>query len=298
MTDAAAPTTQDDTLPTLGILAGGGDLPAQMIAACRNQGRKYFILGFEGAVDNNLLEGEPHARVRLGAIGESLHHLREAGVEELVMAGRIKRPSIASLRPDTTGAKLLTRLGKSFFSGDNSLLTAVVDYLEEEGFRVVGADDVLHQLLAPQGLIGRVAPSKEAQKDIEIGVRIAHAVGELDIGQAVVVQQGYVLGVEAAEGTDGLIDRCGLLKRNIPYGGVLVKVKKPTQERRVDLPTIGVETVRQVAKAGLSGIAIEAGGALILDRQGVALKADALGVFVLGFTMGDHTESTATDEGA
>lgn len=294
MTDApATPTQQDEPLPTLGILAGGGDLPAQLVAACRNQGRDYFIIGFEGAVDGKLLEGEPHARVRLGAIGESLHHLREAGVKELVMAGRLKRPSLASLRPDTTGAKLLARLGKSFFSGDNSLLTAVVEYLEEEGFHVIGADDVLGQLLAPPGLIGRIAPSKEAQKDIEVGVRIAHAVGELDIGQAVVVQQGYVLGVEAAEGTDGLIARCGDLKRDIPYGGVLVKVKKPSQERRVDLPTIGVETVRQVAQAGLSGIAVEAGGALILDRQGVALKADALGVFVLGFTVGGDTPKEA-----
>lgn len=284
---------QDEPLPTLGILAGGGDLPLRLMNACREQGRPYFLLGFEGAVDPTILEGEPHARVRLGAIGDALHHLREAGVKDVVMAGRIKRPSLASLRPDGTGAKLLARLGKSFFSGDNSLLAAVVDYLEEEGFRVIGADDVLHQLLAPQGLVGRIAPTKEAQRDIEVGVRIAHAVGELDIGQAVVVQQGYVLGVEAAEGTDGLIARCGELKRNIPYGGVLVKVKKPTQERRVDLPTIGIETVRMVAQAGLAGIAIEAGGAIILDRQAVALKADALGVFVIGFTMGVDSEKEA-----
>lgn len=292
MSDSAA--TQDEPLPTLGILAGGGDLPRQLVEACKQQGRPYFILGFDGAADADLLEGEPHARVRIGAIGESLHHLREAGVQELVMAGRMKRPSLASLRPDSTGAKLLTRLGKSFFSGDNSLLTAVVDYLETEGFRVIGADDVLQKLLAPQGLLGRIAPSKEAQKDIEIAVPIAHAIGELDIGQAVVVQQGYILGVEAAEGTEELIARCGELKRNIPHGGVLVKVKKPSQERRVDLPTIGIDTVRQAAQAGLAGIAVEAGNVIVLDRQGVALKADALGIFVLGFTLGEEQ----ADEGA
>jgi DUF1009 family protein len=277
--------SDSETLPTLGILAGGGELPARLIEACRNQGRDYFILGFDGSVDAATLDGQPHARVRLGAIGEALVHLREAGVQELVMAGRMKRPSLATLRPDGTGAKLLARLGKSFFSGDNSLLTAVIGYLEEEGFKVIGADEVLQNLLAPQGLIGRISPSKEAQKDIETGVRIGHAVGELDIGQSVIIQQGYVLGVEAAEGTDELIARCGKLKRNVLHGGVLVKVKKPSQERRVDLPTIGVETVRNVAAAGFAGIAIEAGGALILDRQGVALKADALGVFVLGFSL-------------
>lgn len=277
----------DENLPTLGILAGGGELPARLIEACQSQGRGYFILGFEGAVDAELLEGQPHARVRLGAIGEALVHLHEAGVKELVMAGRLKRPSLATLRPDGTGARLLARLGKSFFSGDNSLLSAVITYLEEEGFKVIGADEVLKNLLAPQGLIGRISPSKDAQKDIETGVRIGHAVGELDIGQAVVIQQGYVLGVEAAEGTDELITRCGRLKRNVPHGGVLIKVKKPSQERRVDLPTIGVQTVENIARAGLAGIAVEAGGALILDRQGVALKADALGVFVVGFSVGN-----------
>ena len=201
------------------------------------------------------------------------------------MAGKLKRPSLAALRPDATGAKLLARLGGAFLAGDNSLLSGVIDYLEEEGFHVIGADDVLHQLLAPQGLIGRIPPSKDAQKDIAAGVKIAHAVGELDIGQAVIIQQGYVLGVEAAEGTDELIARCEHLRRNFPYGGVLVKVKKPGQERRADLPTIGVETVRAIAEAGFAGIAVEAGGTLIIDRKGVALKADALGVFVVGFSL-------------
>lgn len=281
----AIESTEATTLPKLGILAGGGDLPRRLIDACRDQGREYFVLGFEGAVDAETLEGNPHFRARIGALGENLDVLREAGVEELVLAGRMKRPSIASLRPDAKGAKLLARLGSAFFSGDNSLLTSMVNYLEEEGFRVIGADDVLHQLLAPQGLLGRISPSKEAQKDIEQGVRIAHAVGELDIGQAIIIQQGYVLAVEAAEGTDALIQRTAELRRNVPYGGVLVKVKKPSQERRVDLPTIGPDTIDALAKAGFAGIAIEAGGVLVLDRKAVALKADALGLFILGFSI-------------
>ena len=279
------PAITEQHQPKLGILAGGGALPALMVDACKAQGRDYFILGFEGAAEQELLDGEPHARIRLGAIGDAIKVLRSEGVEELVMAGKLKRPSLAALRPDATGAKLLARLGGAFLAGDNSLLSGVIDYLEEEGFHVIGADDVLHQLLAPQGLIGRIPPSKDAQKDIAAGVKIAHAVGELDIGQAVIIQQGYVLGVEAAEGTDELIARCEHLRRNFPYGGVLVKVKKPGQERRADLPTIGVETVRAIAEAGFAGIAVEAGGTLIIDRKGVALKADALGVFVVGFSL-------------
>lgn len=271
--------------PKLGILAGGGDLPRRLIEACKEQGREYFVLGFDGAVDAETLEGNPHARARLGALAENLNYLHEAGVKDLVMAGRMKRPSFASLRPDAKGAKLLARIGGSFFSGDNSMLSAMVNYLEEEGFRVIGADDVLHQLLAPKGLIGRISPVKDAQADIAQGVKLAHKIGELDIGQALVIQQGYVLAVEAAEGTDELIARSSALRRQIPYGGVVVKVKKPTQERRVDLPTIGPATIDAIAKAGFSGIAVEAGGVLILDRKAVALKADALGVFVLGFSV-------------
>lgn len=282
-------TQEAETAPSamrkLGILAGGGDLPRRLVEACIDQGREYFILGFDGAVDDETLEGHPHARARLGALADNLNHLHEHGVKDIVLAGRMKRPSIASLRPDAKGAKLLARVGTKFFSGDNSMLTAVIDYLEEEGFRVIGADDVLHQLLAPKGLLGRISPSKEAQADIAQGVKIAHAVGDLDIGQALVIQQGYVLGVEAAEGTDGLVERCGLLRRNIPYGGTLIKVKKPTQERRADLPTIGPATIETAARAGLAGIAVEAGGVLVLDRKTVALKADALGIFVIGFSV-------------
>lgn len=276
--------------PKLGILAGSGDVPRMLIEACRNEEREFFVLGFEGAVTSAELADVPHAMIRLGAIGEALKILKQHEVKELVMAGRLKRPSLATLRPDAGGAKLLAKLGASFFSGDNTLLSSVVDYLEEEGFRVVGADDVLSHLLMPEGLLGRIAPTKDAQGDIPVGVKIAHAVGELDIGQAVIVQHGYVLGVEAAEGTDALIARCSDYKRNSPHGGVLIKVKKPSQERRVDLPTIGTDTVENIARAGFAGIAAEAGGALIIDRQAVKLKADALGVFVLGFTHEDEED--------
>lgn len=169
-------------------------------------------------------------------------------------------------------------------SGDNELLSSIVTFLEEEGFRVAGAEEVVRELLTPEGMIGSIYPDKRAQTDIETGARIARAIGALDIGQAVMVQNGIILGVEAAEGTDGLIRRCAPLKLE-EKGGVLVKVKKPQQERRVDLPTIGVETVERLAEQGFSGVAVEAGASLILNRREVARRADALGVFVIGFSI-------------
>jgi len=151
---------------------------------------------------------------------------------------------------------------------------------------MIGADDVVSDLLAPQGLLGAIAPEAEAKADIALGIEVALGLGALDVGQAVVVQQGLVLGVEAAEGTDALIERCAGLRRS-GFGGVLVKVKKPGQERRADLPTIGVSTVTAVAAAGLGGIAVEAGGTLVMDRVAMAAAADRAGVFVIGVPVPD-----------
>jgi hypothetical protein len=165
--------------------------------------------------------------------------------------------------------------------GDDGLLSAVVREIEGEGFRVVGAEDVLGALAARAGAYGRVAPSEQDRLDIARGVEVLRALGAVDVGQAVVVERGVVLGIEAIEGTDALVARCGALRREAS-GGVLVKIAKPAQERRVDLPTIGVRTVEAVADAGLAGIAVEAGRALVADARAVAAAADARGVFVLG----------------
>ena len=158
---------------------------------------------------------------------------------------------------------------------------AVVAELEREGFRVIGPDQILRKGLAPEGALGRLRPDAEAMADIAHGARIARALGVLDIGQAVVVQQGLVLGVEAIEGTDELIRRCAGLHRE-GVGAILVKVEKPGQERRADRPTIGLQTVELAAAAGLRGIAIEAGTTIVIDRDKVAAAADRVGLFVFG----------------
>lgn len=274
---------------TLGIIAGGGELPRVLMEACRNSQRPYFVLALENAADVLTVEqaGEAVAWIRMGAIGKALDLLRRNGVDELVLAGRVSRPKLSSLRPDLKGTKLLARIGGQLISGDNELLSSIVEFLEEEGFRITGAEEIMRDLQAPEGMIGSLYPDKRAQADIEIGARMAKAIGALDLGQAVIVQNGTVLGIEAAEGTDALIRRCASLRQE-ERGGVLVKVKKPQQERRVDLPTIGVETVERIAECGFAGIAVEAGASLILNRREVARRADALGVFVIGFSLLDE----------
>jgi DUF1009 family protein len=264
----------------LAVLAGGGDLPAKVIAAAQQQGREVFVVAFRGQTNPVITEGVPHMWARLGAAGDIIERLHAEGVDELLMVGPVKRPGLLELRPDARTARFLGRIGKRAFSGDDSLLRSVVQTLEEEeGFTVLGAQDILGDVVVGSGVLGRHAPDDEANADIARGLEVAHALGQLDVGQAVVVQQGIVLGVEAAEGTDGLLSRVGALSRP-GAGGVLVKACKPQQEERVDLPTIGVNTVEAAAKAGLRGIAVEAGATLIVDRDAVVAAADRLGLFV------------------
>jgi len=270
-----------DSAGTLGIVAGGGGLPRRLIENCRAAGRPFFVLALEGEADPAMLAEVPHAWCRIGAAATGLDLLRANGVDRLVLAGGVRRPSVASLRPDWRAAKFFARVGLRAL-GDDGLLSAVIKELEREGFSVIGAERLLDEsAVMPEGPLGALGPDPVARADIEHGLRIARALGSLDIGQSVVVQQGMVLGVEAIEGTDALLRRCGGLRREGP-GGVLVKTEKPGQDRRVDRPVIGPQTVAAAAEAGLRGIAAEAGAVLILDRDAVARAADAAGMFVVG----------------
>jgi hypothetical protein len=270
---------------TLGILAGGGPLPGYLIEACRAAGRRCFVVAFEGHADAAVIGDAPHAWVRLGAAGEAIGLLRTQGVSDVVMAGPVRRPSLRDLRPDSRAARFLAR---GFLTrGDDGLLGAVVRALEEEeGFRVVGADSILTGLRAGAGPFGAFHPDAAALADIARGVEVVKRLGELDIGQAAVVRGGIVLGVEAAEGT------AALLARMIPFrgqepAGVLVKLAKPNQERRTDLPTIGPDTIGGAAAAGLAGVAVMAGATLVIDGAETVARADAAKLFVTGIRPGD-----------
>ncbi len=266
---------------TLGILAGGGRLPAQVAAAAQAAGRRVFMIGLEGFADRGMLAGWPHEVIRIGAAGRILGALRKNGCEDVVLIGPVRRPSMLDLRPDTEGMRILGRIGRAAFMGDDGLLAAVIKVLGDEGFRVIGAQEIMQDVLGPTGLLTRTAPDAQAMADIQRGVIVARTLGEVDVGQGCVVQQGMVLAVEAAEGTDAMLARCVALKRP-GAGGVLVKLVKPGQERRADLPTIGPETLRGAAAAGLRGVAFEAGGTILAERDASIAMADGAGLFLLG----------------
>ena len=265
----------------LGIIAGGGALPGQVAAAARAAGRAVFILGLEGFADPAVVAPWPHEIRRLGAAGRIIAALRQHGCQDLVMIGPIRRPSLLDLRPDAEGAKLLARVGRAAFAGDDGLLAAVIRVLTEEGFRVIGAHEIIREVVAPAGVLTQTQPDAQAMSDIDRGVQVARMLGAADVGQGCVVQQGLVLAVEAIEGTDAMLLRAGALRRD-GIGGVLVKLVKPSQDKRADLPTVGPDTVRNAAAAGLRGLAFEAGATILAEREACLAAADAAGLFLLG----------------
>ncbi len=266
----------------LGIIAGAGALPGQIISACRETGRDFHVLAFEGSADPRWLDGAPFTWIRMSNLGSALDYARSVGIGELVLVGGIPRPSVIELMRDRRSAKFLAKVGTRIL-GDDNILSAVVRELEEtEGFNIVAPETILGEILAPSGLYGKIVPDDEDMQDIIRGRSIIHELGRFDIGQAVVIQKGLVLGVEAAEGTDSLIKRCAELKRPGVGGGVLVKAAKPDQSLRVDLPAVGIATVHAASKAGLSGIGVEEGRALLVERDAMIEAADLSDIFIYG----------------
>lgn len=264
----------------LGIIAGGGTLPRRIADSHGDAGGGVFMIAFEGITPAETVEGLEHAWVRLGRIQDTMDAMIGAGVEDVVMAGPIKRPTLSSLDIDGRGAKMLFRAGRKAF-GDDGLLSTIVAEIESDGLRVLAVDDVLGGVLAKAGQIAGPEPDARAHADIQRGIDVLRHLGPVDVGQGIAVQEGLVLAVEAIEGTDAMIARAGSLARE-GGGPVLIKISKPGQERRADMPTIGPDTVSNAIAAGFVGIAVDAGATLLLEVERVRDLAESAGLFVIG----------------
>ncbi len=277
----------------LGVIAGGGDLPVVLAEHCASTGAAYFIARISPLADA-ALDTHPGASHSLGAMGARMEALRDAGCDAIVLLGQVPRQDPRSLDLDEGGRAMVPALLAA--KGDDALLRAVLAEHERAGFKVLGAEDVMADLLAPAGAWGAFTPSAAHVVDMKRAAAIAAAIGRYDVGQGVVVCDGLALAVEAQEGTDAMLRRVSelpLTVRGAPETrrGVLVKRPKPIQERRIDLPTIGARTIEGAAAAGLAGVAVEAGGALAVRRTELVAAADRAGLFVYGFTraeVGEH----------
>jgi hypothetical protein len=270
----------------LGLIAGGGALPLEIANACREADRPLFVLRLKGLADPALAAFDG-IESGLAELGKGIKALKQAGCRAVCFAGIVKRPDFSTLRPDLRGLAALPGVIMAASRGDDALMRFMLHEFEREGFTIEGAHEVGAGLALGEGPLGRVAPDETSLADITRALEVARAIGALDIGQGAVVARGLVLAVEAQEGTDAMLARCADLPselRGVPGApvGVLAKAPKPIQERRVDMPTIGVATVMAAAHAGLAGIVGETGALLIVNRQAVIQRADDLGLFIVG----------------
>jgi DUF1009 family protein len=271
----------------LGLIAGGGALPPAVAASVRESGRDLFVVAITGSVSDPWVNDFPHIFVSPGEPGRTIKALEAAGVREVVLAGRVERPHFSQMKLDAKGVLLLPKAVAAARKGDDALLRFIVGICEDAGFSALSVAEAAPGLVCGEGPLGQVAPNAAAQADIAAAMRIVRTLGALDVGQAAVVCDGLALAVEAAEGTDAMLARVGDLRESLRgteghRRGVVVKALKPTQDAKTDMPVIGVQTVQGAHAVHLSGIAVEAGAALILDKAQVAREADRLGLFVTG----------------
>lgn len=276
-----------DMASPIAIVCGGGSLPGAVAESLVRRGRPVVLFPVEGWADRALAERYRHHWIAIGQVGRFFRLAAAEQCRDLVFIGNVLRPSLGQIRLDWRTLRLLPRVLPLFRGGDDRLLAGLGRVLEEYGFRLVGPQEAAPEIAVPEGPIGHRRPSVQDSTDIALGLALLHDMGRFDVGQAAVVANGHVLAIEAAEGTDAMLARIVELRRigriRTPVGlGVLVKAVKPGQDRRLDLPTIGPQTVTNVARAGLAGLAVVAGDALIAEPHLVAVAADRAKLFVVG----------------
>ena len=273
----------------LGLIAGGGALPRAVAHAAKAAGREVFVIALAGSVTDDWINGFPHEFLSPGEPGRIIKALKGAGARQVLLCGRVDRPKFGEMKLDGKGVLLLPKAIAAAKKGDDALLRFIVGICEDEGLAAIGVAEAAPALVCGEGALGKAAPDVDARADIEAAFKVVRALGTLDVGQAAVVCDGLALAVEAAEGTDAMLGRIPSLRESLRGTadrprGVLVKALKPTQDAKTDMPVVGVATVRGAHAAHLSGIALEAGASLILDKAAVAAEADRLGLFVIGVT--------------
>jgi UDP-2,3-diacylglucosamine hydrolase len=271
----------------IGLIAAGGVMPFAVAESLIARGLDPVLFALKGACDPVRVERFRHHWISVGQVGRAVKLFRSENCRDLVFIGTLVRPALSEIRLDWGTLRVLGRVWAAFRGGDDHLLSGIGRILEQDGFRMVGIRDVAPDLLMPEGCITRAAPDQNAAADIARGRDLLRALSPFDIGQAAIVIDGHVVGVEDIEGTDGLLARVAHLRaegriRAKAARGVLVKAPKSTQDLRFDLPTIGPRTIEGAGKARLAGVAIVAGNTIVVEPQTMIEAADAAGLFVTG----------------
>jgi DUF1009 family protein len=267
------------------ILCGGGSIPFSVADAVIARGRDVVLFALRGWADEESVAHYRHHWIAIGQYGRLSRLMAREECRDVVFIGTLLRPPISRIRLDWKTLRVFPTILRAFRGGDDHLLSSIAGIFEADGFRLVGAHDVAPDILVREGNLGALGPSAADQEDIATGFRFLAATSAFDVGQAVVVANGHIVAVEAAEGTDLMLARLDELRShgrftNARGRGVLVKAPKKNQDRRFDLPSIGPQTIENVARAGLAGLAVVAGASIVAEPQALVQKADACGVFV------------------
>jgi UDP-2,3-diacylglucosamine hydrolase len=266
----------------VGILAGTGRLPEIIASELAKQGASPFVLALTPET-GSWVKAYQNELVPVTSLSRLVRTLKSASVKTVVLAGGIRvRPSLLSFHLDWMTIRQFPRLVRALLKGDDGLLRTAVAWLGEQGLTVVGAHQLVPSLLAPERVLTLLTPDDDDQADIQAAVAEAIRLGSADIGQAAVARVGLVIASENREGTQAMLHALARKADGFHRSGVLAKFSKPGQELRADMPAIGPDTVEQAAAAGLAGIVVEADRSLILDRELVVTRANALGIFVAG----------------
>lgn len=269
-----------DSKDCIGIIYGDGNYPKRVVQSCLNKKISCCIV-FIGEICEEVASNVPYIQTKIGKIGSAIKFFHAHNVNKVVFAGAVKRPNFKELSLDTKGASWLLKLGKSIFAGDDVLLRAVSDLLRDEGFCIISGTDLIGDIFVESGIFSKKNPTESEWRDIKKGFEVAKAIGSLDIGQSVIVCEGDILGVECVEGTNELIKRCAKLRKQ-KSGGVLVKASKPQQDRRLDLPTVGLETFENLRLNGFVGLAVESKNCIVLDKDELIKQFDDFSMLFVG----------------
>jgi UDP-2,3-diacylglucosamine hydrolase len=271
----------------IGLIAGGGAMPFAVAESVKARGLDPVIFALKGICDPKAAERFRHHWITVGQLGRTTKLLRAENCKNLIFIGSMVRPALSEIRLDWGTLRLIGGIWAAFRGGDDHLLSGIGRIFEREGFHLVGVKEIAPDLLLPEGCVTRKVPDRDAVADITKGQEVLRALGPFDIGQAAVVIDGHVIGVEGIEGTDDLLARVKNLRgagriRAKPGRGVLVKAPKSRQDLRFDLPTIGPRTIAGAAAAALAGVSAAAANTVVADPQAMIEAADAAGLFVVG----------------
>ena len=266
----------------LGLIAGNGRFPFLVLDAARGAGHDVTIIGIKEETFPELAEAaaRPPAAalhwISLGQLGACIRHLEQAGVTQAVMAGQVKHAKLFDIRPDMTLLGVLMRLKAK---NTDAVISAVADVLRDHGIELLNSTAFQTPLMAAAGTLTRRGPTDEERGDLAAGYRVADVIAGLDVGQTIAVKSAAVVAVEAMEGTDAVIARAG----HLAGGGVrIVKVAKPNQDMRFDVPVIGVSTIEAMKAAGATLLSVDAGVTLMIDGDAIITAADAAGICIVG----------------